>query len=287
MTGTLKEWYHNLDSFKEDELHRLVNTTAVLEILHNEFIGDMEIFDKKSRQEFFEMRCCSLKVKDLERHYQRMTHRYYVINGFNDHSLKNTFISSLPQELQLEIHRMIVAAQKDIKALSLGQIHQITLEALEKLCRLHQHFSEIVQQKSKFTKACKKPCLEIKCKDKKCICSIGKKHHRQKYTKPSRIFKKVRKRKALKFFKRKPFRGKKENQMCFVCGENGHFSKRCPNKTNKAAKLINSLQPLEDDLESLYSEQNSTDEETIFALQNSSSDNSSSDEASFVESEDD
>lgn len=179
---------------------------------------------------------------------------------------------------------MISAAQKGVKTLSLSQIHQIALEALEKLCRLHQHFLEIVQQKSKFTKACKEPYLEIKCKDKICSCATGKKHHRQKYIKPSRIFKKVRKRKALKFFKKKPFRGKKENQRCFVCGEKGHFSKRCPNKTNKAAKLINSLQPLEGDLESLYSEQSFADEETIFALQNSSSDNSSSDETSFSES---
>nr|XP_012574997.1 uncharacterized protein LOC105852813 [Cicer arietinum] len=216
-----------------------------------------------------------------------MTQRYYVLSGFNDHSLKNTYISSLPQELQPEIHRMITTAQKDVKALSLGQTHQITLETLENLCRLHQHFLEIVQQKSKFTKACKKPYLEIKCKDNKCICSTGKKHHRRKYTKPSGIFKKVRKKKALKFFKKKPFRGEKENQRCFVCGEKGHFSKRCPNKTNKAAKLINSFQPLEGGLESLYYEQSSTDKETIFALQDSSSDNSSSDEASFAESGDD
>ncbi|MCH95308.1 polyprotein-like, partial [Trifolium medium] len=81
MTGTLKEWYHNLGTFKQDELHRLENVAAVLGVLHNEFIGDMEIFDRKSRQEFFEMRYCSLKVKDLEKHYQRMSQRYYVLNG--------------------------------------------------------------------------------------------------------------------------------------------------------------------------------------------------------------
>jgi hypothetical protein len=73
MTGTLKEWYHNLGTFKQDELHRLENAAAVLGVLHSEFIGDMEIFDRKSRQEFFEMKCCSLKVKDLEKHYQRMS----------------------------------------------------------------------------------------------------------------------------------------------------------------------------------------------------------------------
>lgn len=48
MTGTLKEWYHNLGAFKKDELHRLENT-VVLCVLHIEFIGDMEIFDRKSK----------------------------------------------------------------------------------------------------------------------------------------------------------------------------------------------------------------------------------------------
>jgi hypothetical protein len=55
-----------------------------------------------------------------------------------------------------EIHMMIATTQKDMKFMSLGQIHQTTLEAPEKLCILHQHFSEIVVQKSKFTKAGKK-----------------------------------------------------------------------------------------------------------------------------------
>ncbi|CAK8537679.1 unnamed protein product [Lathyrus sativus] len=174
---------------------------------------------------------------------------------------------------------MLATAQKDIKTMSLGQIHQVTLEALEKLCSFHHQFSEVIEQKSKFTQACKKPYLEIKCKDKRCGCSTKKKH--KKYTKPHRIFK-GKKRKNMKFFRRKPFRGKGKNQRCFICGKKGHFSKECPNNTHKAAKLINSLQPLEGILESLYSEQSSADEETIFALQDSSSD-----EASFSESEDD
>ncbi|KAI5427422.1 hypothetical protein KIW84_032731 [Lathyrus oleraceus] len=75
---------------------------------------------------------------------------------------------------------------------------------------------------------------------------------------------------------------KGENQRCFICGKRGHFSKECPNNTYKAAKLINSLHPLEGDLESLYYEQIYADEETIFALQDSSSN-----EASFSELEDD
>ncbi|CAK8530412.1 unnamed protein product [Lathyrus sativus] len=120
MTGTMKEWYHNLGAFKRDELHCLETTTSFLGVLHREFISDMEIFDRKSRQEFFEIKCCSLKTKDLNKHYHRMAQRYYILNGYNDPSLKNTYASSLPQELQPEIHRMLATAQKDIKTMSLG-----------------------------------------------------------------------------------------------------------------------------------------------------------------------
>ncbi|KAI5423648.1 hypothetical protein KIW84_030028 [Lathyrus oleraceus] len=151
MTGTMKEWYHNLGNFKQDELHHLETTTNILGVLHCEFIGDMEMFDRKNRQEFFEMKCCSLKTKDLDRHYHRMAQRYYVLNGYNDPSLKNTHVSSLPQELQPEIYRMLATTQRDIKTMSLGQIHQVTIEALEKLCSFHHQFSEVIEQKSKFT----------------------------------------------------------------------------------------------------------------------------------------
>lgn len=83
----------------------------------------------------------------------------------------------------------------------------------------------------------------------------------------------------MKFFKKKKFRGKGKGQRCFVCGEKGQFSKNCPNKAGKATKLINSLQPREGDLESLYSEQSDADEETVFALQDSSSEEGSHAEA--------
>ncbi|KAG4980617.1 hypothetical protein JHK82_033859 [Glycine max] len=75
MTGTLKEWYHNLQS-----------RSSVLGTLHQEFIGE-----RKIRQEFFEMRCCSLKIKDLDRHFQRMNQKSYLLNGLNDprHFAKN------------------------------------------------------------------------------------------------------------------------------------------------------------------------------------------------------
>ncbi|CAK8571216.1 unnamed protein product [Lathyrus sativus] len=224
MTGTMKEWYHNLGAFKQDELHRLETTASVLGVLHREFIGDMEIFDRKNIQEFFEMKCYSLKTKDLDKHYHRMAHRYYVLNGYNDPSLKNTYVSSLPQELQPKIHRMLATAQKDIKTMSLGQIHQVTLEALEKLCNFHHQFSEVIEQKSKFTQACKKPYLEIKCKDKRCSCPTKKKH--KKYTKYHKTFK-GKKRNNMKFFRRKHFRGKGKTRDALFVKKKG-ISQRMP-----------------------------------------------------------
>ncbi|KAI5436983.1 hypothetical protein KIW84_023198 [Lathyrus oleraceus] len=83
-----------------------------------------------------------LDTQIMKTSVDRMAQRYYVLNGYNDPGLKNTYVSSLPQELQLEIHRMLAATQKDIKTMSLGQIHQVELKALEKLCIFHHQYLE-------------------------------------------------------------------------------------------------------------------------------------------------
>ncbi|RDX74284.1 hypothetical protein CR513_45989, partial [Mucuna pruriens] len=152
---------------------------------------------------------------------------------------------------------MVMAAKKEFSTMSMGQIHQMTQEALDKLCRQHKYFSDVLKQKGKFNKACRKPYLEIKCKEKACSCSSKKKKERDFFPK---------KEKRYKFFKRKQKRGKPSNQRCFICGKKGHYSRTCPNKAEKAIKLISSLKLNDEDIESIYSEQSSADEETTFAL---------------------
>ncbi|KAH1193514.1 polyprotein [Glycine max] len=199
-----------------------------------------------------------------------MNQRFYLLNGLNDPSLKNTYEASFPEEIQPELNKMVAAAQMDFSTMSMGQIHQFTLEVMYKLCRQHQYFSDIMNRKTKYTRACKKPYLEIKCREKTCHCSPKKKKALQTHTKE--------KRRPLKFFKRSQRRGKSRGQRCFISNQTGHFAKNCPKKSQKAIRLISHLQIGEyDDIESLYSEQSEPDEETEFALnQTDSSDEESS-----------
>ncbi|KAL5762975.1 hypothetical protein ACOSP7_019239 [Xanthoceras sorbifolium] len=48
------------------------------------------------------MKCCSLRRKDLNHYYKKMSGRYYMVNSLNDESLRQVYINSLPEELQIE-----------------------------------------------------------------------------------------------------------------------------------------------------------------------------------------
>jgi len=279
MTRTLKEWYHNLGTVRQNQFHELGRASAVLGALHEEFIDDGSIIDKKLRQEFFEMKCCSVKIDDLEKHYQRMSKRFYLLNGLNDPSLKNTYVASLPVEIQPELNRMAIAIQKDFTSLTLGQIHQMTLEAVDKLCRQHKFFADIMNQKSKFDKACKKSYLEIKCKKS---CSGNCSRNCSKKKKGRENLEERKKRKSFKSFKKKKIRGRRNDQRCFICNKKGHFSRNCPQQKDKAIRLISTLNLCDsEEVESIYSEQSSTGEETMFALAVSSEESSDSETEKF------
>jgi len=77
-----------------------------------------------------------------------MNKRFYLLNGLNDPNLKNTYVASLPEEIQPELNKMVAIAHMDFPIMSMGQIHQFTLEVIDKLCRQPQYFSNIMNKKS-------------------------------------------------------------------------------------------------------------------------------------------
>ncbi|KDP25675.1 hypothetical protein JCGZ_24158 [Jatropha curcas] len=95
-TGSLREWFFN---------------------------GNYQLIFQQRKQEFFDRKCCSLKFRDLERHYQRMNHLYHEIGGFKDDNLKLTFIASLPQLIEPEF----------------------TLTAVDRMCEQQRLFKKIAK----------------------------------------------------------------------------------------------------------------------------------------------
>ncbi|QHO48461.1 polyprotein [Arachis hypogaea] len=165
MTGNLREWVNNLSEY---ERLQLINGTSsqFLGIIHQEFLGDITIIQKRNSQEYFEMKCCSLNRKDLEKHYKKMAAKYYPLGGNNNPPLKQVFIASLPDELQPELHRMMMALRKEVATTTIGEIYQLALAALDKLCEQQQMFKQLSKNSSKLKGACSKSYLKIKCKAK-------------------------------------------------------------------------------------------------------------------------
>ena len=71
-------------------------------------------------------------------------------------------MTSLPAELQNELH----IAKKDLSTITIEHIHQMTLAACDKLCEHEKFFKYLLTKKSSLKKACQRPHLQIKCKEK-------------------------------------------------------------------------------------------------------------------------
>ncbi|KAI9174389.1 hypothetical protein LWI28_016595 [Acer negundo] len=78
-TGSLRDWYQALGEYRQLQIVRAASTSVVMGIIFREFLGDPDQFYKQARQEFFEMRCCSLRKKDIDFHYKLMSSRYHIL----------------------------------------------------------------------------------------------------------------------------------------------------------------------------------------------------------------
>lgn len=76
-------------------------------IIYAEFIGSPFEHTIRAREEFLKMKCCSFQKKDLEKHYDRMSQRYYCLNGVDDVNLKQVFLNFFPESLGNEAYRAL------------------------------------------------------------------------------------------------------------------------------------------------------------------------------------
>ncbi|KAH9732043.1 hypothetical protein KPL70_010174 [Citrus sinensis] len=277
-TGALRDWFDSLGQYRQLQFVDLPEVSSALAVLHDQFLGDPSAVFEAARRDYLNMKCCSLNAKDLDFHYKRMSLLFYKLNGFNEPTLKHVFLASLPEELQPDIQRQLTASNLSLDNISLGKIFQLAKTCLDKLCEQKQFFKELLKDKEPFRSACKKPYLQIKCHKKKdCDCSSKKKRHFRKFKTPEFSSKPRRSRKPYRFFRKKSSSSRefkrKQSSRCFICKRKGHYAKDCPNKREKAIRLVEHLQattdysPAKDELEFYFSEQDEPNDETVFALQ--------------------
>ncbi|KAH9698014.1 hypothetical protein KPL71_023837 [Citrus sinensis] len=291
-TGALRDWFDSLGNYRQLQFVQLPEVSSAIAIIHDQFLGDPSAVFEAARRDYLNMKCCSLNATDLDFHYKRMPLLFFKLNGFNEPTLKHVFLASLPDELQPDIQRQLTASNLSLDNISLGKIFQLAKTCLNKLCEQKQFFKELLKDKEPFQSACKKPYLQIKCKQKKdCDCSPKKKRHFKKFRNPEFSSRPRRSRKPYRFFRKKSsssidFKRRKSSR-CFICKKKGHFAKDCPHKREKSIRLVEHLQattdysPEKDELEFYFSEQDEPNDETMFALQNSS-DDSDSDQSQII-----
>ncbi|KAL4628338.1 hypothetical protein ACB092_05G230500 [Castanea dentata] len=277
LTGRVRQWWINLGEYRQRQAAQSNTLEDFFTILHNEFLGSLTHYTEVARDEFLLMKCCSFERKDLEKHFDKMSSRYYAFNGMDDVNSKHTFLNSFPEPLGDETLRMMNLQKITLQQASLGEIYQHVLIALEKLCNQRKFLSEIDKIHSKLKDNCKKKDLQIKCYDKSCSCPTKRRNHYKKYSwkkKYSHPKKKFFRKKKWKFLKRKQFKGK-NSKVSFVCRKPGHFAKNCPKKA-KAAKLLEQAQIHADDtpfldVESLFSLDDDYSPQALAAIAYSSS----------------
>ncbi|ESQ50196.1 hypothetical protein EUTSA_v10002230mg [Eutrema salsugineum] len=258
--GRLRQWWISLRDYRPLQIRQSQSVDTVMGHIHNKFLA---------REEYMSMRCCSFKKKDLEKHYERMSKRFYALNGIDNVNLKQAYLNSLPEPLGNKTSRILSLKNMTLNQASLGEIYQISLAALEKLCNHQKFFKQLQEQGKLLGRAYDRPDLSIKCKAKRCGCFTSNKQEKNSRNKWQKRYPKLSGGKNWKFFTRKKQRGYKKSDRCYICKKKGHYAKQCPNK-KKRDNLLGYLAQFEDiddsDIESIFSLDDEPTDDIVIAM---------------------
>ncbi|KAM7518319.1 hypothetical protein LguiB_017281 [Lonicera macranthoides] len=84
LTGRLKDWYNSLGEYRQKTLQQQKTIDEFLGLIYIEFVGKASRHLDIMREELLTMKCCSLDMNDLEKHYDRISQRFYVLGGIDD-----------------------------------------------------------------------------------------------------------------------------------------------------------------------------------------------------------
>ncbi|CAH2060276.1 unnamed protein product [Thlaspi arvense] len=161
LSGALKEWWNSLGEYRQQQVYQTTIPLLLGEI-HREFIGTPTHLKEQLQEEFFSAKCCSLKKKDLAKHFERQTRRYYALNGLNNPSLKQVYLSSIDDYLSQQTMLYIRDQRQTIKEIFIGQIQQYVFRTLDKLCKQKEFWMEFMDKSKQLSKICARPDLSIK-----------------------------------------------------------------------------------------------------------------------------
>ncbi|GJR07943.1 putative zinc finger, CCHC-type containing protein [Tanacetum coccineum] len=147
LQGRLRDWCHSLGEYRQLHIQQSISPEAFMSIIYSEFIGSPWEHTSYAREEFLKMKCCSFQKKDLEKHYDRIN----------------------------EAYRALEARNVTISQTTLGELYQLILNALEKLCNQKKFLAEFERTGKCLGTACDDKYLQIKCKDKSsCDCHFAR-----------------------------------------------------------------------------------------------------------------